>query len=152
MNEISKLTDIDLSNLQIGEKLILYRGSNAFLSGPCAAGYVGEATVLEVQGRSAILQMPSENRLRGGNSIINEYRLRFSDSRICRIPNGEPTMLYVHARSGRPTVTAYFTDDEYTLVQTLLYEEAATPHSLRTGRHAKTALERMAYHDNLRSA
>ena len=140
--EVQKLTEIDLSDLQIGEKLIVYRGSNAFLTGPGAAGYVGEATVVEVKRRSALLSLP-----KAGDEFI--YRLRFKDWRICRVPNGEPTMLYVHARSGRPTVTAYFTDDEYVLVKALLAEEMSDRNS-RRWRTASNALARMAFHDDLR--
>lgn len=144
-----RLTDIDLTELQIGEKLTIYRGSPAFVTGPLAAGYVGDATVIEVQERSAILQMPDENKLRQGQPMIKEYRLRQRDGRICRA-NGEVTKLYVHARGGRPTVTAYFTADEYTLVKKLLTEEARTPQSPKTHRISLRALERMEFHDNLR--
>ena len=136
--EPSKLTDIDLSGLQLGERLTVYRGSDAYITGPQAAGLVGEAIVSEVTHKRALLNL---------NSTM--YRLRFSDNRICRIPNGEPTMMYVHARGGRPTVTGYFTDDEYVLVKTLLEEEAYNPKSAKTRRSALRALERMSYHDRL---
>ena len=154
MTEVQKLTDIDLSDLQMGEKLTIYRGSGAFLTGPAAAGYVGEATVVEVKKRRALLSIP-----KAGDEFI--YRLRFKDMRICRIPNGEPTALYVHARGGRPTVTAYFTDDEYALVKALLLEEVLPPQAIlsvttsvistRKHRIARSALDRMAFHDNLRT-
>ncbi len=140
-----KLTEIDLSELQLGEKLTIYRGSNAFLTGPGAAGYVGDATVVEVRKKSALLSLP-----KAGDEFI--YRLRFKDARICRIPNGDETMMYVHARGGRPTVTAYFAEGEYELVKRLL-AEAINDHSLtnRGRRLAANALERMAFHDNLRN-
>lgn len=148
--EVQKLTEIDLSDLQLGERLIIYRGSGAFLTGPGAAGFVGEATVVEVRKRSALLSVP-----KAGDEYI--YRLRFKDWRICRVPNGEPTMLYVHARSGRPTVTAYFTDEEYQLTRALLQEEANIPAGLqvapqvrRNARVARAALDRMDFHDGLR--
>lgn len=144
--DVQKLTEIDLSELQIGEKLTIYRGSAAFLTGPGAAGYAGEAVVTGVKKKSAILYFQP---LSGAQRI---YRLRFKDMRICRVPNGEPTMLYVHARHGRPTITAYFTADEYTLVKELLADEI---HSTaitfsRKQRLAKQALERMGFHDALR--
>lgn len=146
MHDVQKLTEIDLSELQLGEKLTIYRGSSAFLTGPGAAGYVGDATVVEVKRKSAILS------LEANGNLWRVYRLRFKDSRICRIPNGEPTMLYVHARGGRPTTTAYFTDIEYRLVKSLLEEERATPSFRTHSRHAASALDRMAFHDNLRSS
>jgi hypothetical protein len=151
MNDVQKLTDIDLADLQIGEHLTIYRGSSAFLTGPRAAGYVGDATVTRVTNRSALTEMSPESRDHQGDRFKGPHvlRLRFSDQRICRIPNGEPTMLYVHARSGRPTVTAYFTDDEYVLVKKLLAEEAQTPASPKTHRISLRALERMEYHDRL---
>lgn len=149
-SDLQRLTDIDLTDLSMGEKLIIYRGSNAFLSGPAAAGYVGEATVMEVQRRSAILKMPDENALRQGQPFEREYRLRLRDGRICRVPNGEVTMLYVHARGGRPTVTAYFTHDEYVLVKTLLLDEASSGASTRSRRWAASALQRMQFHDDRR--
>jgi hypothetical protein len=149
--EPDKLTNIDLSDLQIGEWLTIYRGSGAFLTGPKAAGYVGDALVTEIQRRSAIIQMPDINELRQGNDFSREYRLRFKDGRICRTPNGQATMLYVHARGGRPTVTAYFSGDEYVLVKGLLAEETATPKSPRTHRLALRALERMEFHEELAS-
>lgn len=149
--EPDRLTDIDLDELQIGERLVIYRGSPAFLTGPLAAGYVGDATVIEVQRRSAIIQMPDENNLRQGFPFIREYRLRFRDKRICRVPSGEATMLYVHARRGRPVTTAYFTNDEYALVKKLLAEEALAPASPKTHRLSHNALERMDFHDNLRT-
>ena len=151
--DVQKLTDIDLSGLQLGEKLTIYRGSAAFLTGPAAAGYVGEATVVEVKKRSALLSIP-----KAGDEFI--YRLRFKDARICRIPNGEVTALYVHARSGRPTITAYFTGDEYAYIKALLLNEilplqailngAATAASIRRHRIARSALDRMEFHDALR--
>ena len=144
MNDVKKLTDIDLSELQLGERLTIYRGSAAFLTGPQAAGYVGDAIVTGVKRKSAILYLEPEGRPR------RIYRLRFKDARICRVPNGEPTMLYVHARGGRPTVTAYFTDAEYVLVKGLLAEEMSDRTS-RRWRTAASALERMQFHDNLRS-
>jgi hypothetical protein len=67
-------------------------------------------------------------------------------------------MLYVHARGGRPTVTAYFTDDEYELVKKLLREEADSVGGLgalaytRRQRIARRALERMQWHDDRRRA
>lgn len=140
--EIQKLTDIDLTELQIGERLTIYRGSSAFLTGPGAAGYVGEATVIEIKRKSALLSVP-----KAGSEYI--YRLRFKDMRICRVPNGETTMLYVHARSGRPTVTAYFTSDEYKLIKRLLLE-AAEDGLFTTRKRANAALDRMRFHDNLR--
>ena len=155
MNDVKKLTDIDLSELQLGERLTIYRGSAAFLTGPQAAGYVGDAIVTGVKRKSAILYLEPEGRPR------RIYRLRFKDARICRVPNGEPTMLYVHARGGRPTVTAYFTDAEYALVKVLLSEELipapaiiagfANAHAVRRSRTARAALDRMEFHDNLRS-
>lgn len=141
MYEVQKLTDIDLTELQIGEKLTIYRGSSAFLTGPGAAGYVGEATVTEIKKRSALIFLT-------GRALSTTYRLRFKDARICRIPNGEPTMLYVHARTGRPTVTAYFTENEYELVKALLVQEVATG-SPRKQRLSRQALERMHYHERL---
>lgn len=153
MNDVQKLTDIDLTELQIGERLTIYRGSSAFLTGPGAAGYVGEATVLEVRKRSALIQVDrlwystaSETQYK---SIV--YRLRFKDGRICRLPNGEVTMLYVHARGGRPTVTAYFTKAEYLLIKRLLADELDNPFTRSTSRHARSALERMEFHDDLRA-
>ena len=143
-----KLTEIDLSELQLGEKLTIYRGSNAFLTGPGAAGYVGEAIVTGVKKKSAILYLEPEGRPR------RIYRLRFKDARICRVPNGEVTELYVHARGGRPTVTAYFTDAEYRLVRSFLAEEATLLGHQLHGRNARTALsalERMDFHDGLRA-
>lgn len=147
---LRKLTDIDLSNLQMGERLTIYRGSGAFLTGPYAAGLVGEATVVEVKKKSAIIRMPDTNR---GRTPRGErvYRLRLRDGRICRIPNGEETMLYVHARGGRPTVTVYFTDDEYQVVKNLLREEVETPYSYTTARRAQTALDRMEFHEQARA-
>lgn len=142
--EVQKLTEIDLSELQIGEKLTIYRGSAAFLTGPAAAGYVGEAEVVEVKRRSALLTIQKDP----DRDFV--YRLRFKDARICRVPNGEPTMLYVHARSGRPTVTAYFTMDEYLLVRKLLAEEAGAPATTKSHRVSLSALERMEFHDRLR--
>ena len=152
---MQKLTEIDLSDLQIGERLTIYRGSSAFLTGPSAAGYVGDATVVEVKKRSALLSIP-----KAGDEFI--YRLRFRDSRICRIPNGETTMLYVHARTGRPTVTAYFTEEEYALVKDALIDQVippqavvagfATARTIRRSRVANAALERMRFHDELRSS
>jgi hypothetical protein len=142
--DVQRLTNIDLTGLQLGEKLTIYRGSSAFLTGPGAAGYVGDATVVEIRKKSAILSVPKAD----DREFI--YRLRFKDARICRVPNGEPTMLYVHARGGRPTVTAYFTDDEYLLVKMLLAEEAQTPYSPKTHRISLRALERMEFHDDLR--
>lgn len=147
MSDIRKLTEIDLSELQLGEKLTIYRGSRAFLTGPGAAGYAGEATVLHVMKRSTLIELVKDGH---PNRV---YRLRHKDSRICRVPNGESTMLYVHARGGRPTVTAYFTDDEYELVKTLLAEEVITTVFTlsRRQRIARRALERMVFHDNLRN-
>lgn len=145
MSDVKKLTDIDLTELQIGEKLTIYRGSSAFLTGPGAAGYVGEATVIEVKKRSALLTVKKDPE----RQFV--YRLRFKDARICRVPNGELTMLYVHARGGRPIVTAYFTAAEYALVKALLSEEAASPGTLRAHRLSLSALERMEYHDSLRT-
>lgn len=149
-----KLTEIDLSELQLGEKLTIYRGSNAFLTGPGAAGYVGDATVVEVRKKSALLSIPKVE----GEFI---YRLRFKDARICRIPNGETTMLYVHARGGRPTVTAYFTDEEYNLIKGILRDEVipyqavmggyTSSATMRRSRIARSALDRMEFHDNLRA-
>lgn len=152
-SEIQKLTEIDLTGLQIGEKLIIYRGSSSFLTGPGAAGYVGEATVTEVKKRSALLQVERRQYSTANRTYYKTlvYRLRFKDARICRIPNGEPTMLYVHARSGRPTITAYFTFDEYLLVKKLLGEEAETPATPKSHRIALNALDRMAFHDSLRA-
>lgn len=141
--EVQKLTEIDLTGLQVGEKLTIYRGSNSFLTGPAAAGYVGEATVVGIRPRSASIS------LRISDDTVRTYRIRFKDARICRVPNGEPTMLYVHARAGRPTVTAYFTADEYGLVKRLLEEEMATPTASRARRNwARSALDRMAWHDS----
>lgn len=136
--EPEKLTNIDLSELQIGERLTIYRGSGAFLTGPQAAGYAGEAIVKKVQRRSALIDMDGRS-----------YRLRFKDDRICRIPNGEATMLYVHARGGRPTTTVYLAGEEYILVKGLLAEEANAPASPKTHRLALRALERMEYHERL---
>lgn len=134
-----KLTDIDLSELQIGEHLTIYRGSNSFLTGPGAAGYVDDALVLEVKNRSAVILLQDRR-----------YKLRFKDSRICRVPNGETTMMYVHARGGRPTVTAYFTAAEYKLVKDLLRAEVQMMQAASlTGRTARTALARMQFHDRL---
>lgn len=149
MTGVQKLTDIDLSDLQMGEKLTIYRGSGAFVSGPYAAGYVGDATVEEVTRRSAVLMLvtPEGSRFQS----FRRYRLRLKDARICRIPNGETTALYVHARGGRPTVTAYFTDGEYALVKLLLAAEVKTPGTTRSYRLACRALERMDFHDALRS-
>jgi hypothetical protein len=140
---VQRLTDIDLSELQLGEKLTIYRGSGAFLTGPQAAGYVGDATVIDVKKRGALLSIP-----KAGDEFI--YRLRFKDARICRIPNGETTALYVHARGGRPQVTAYLTNDEYVLVKLLLSEEAQAPATPRRHRLSLSALERMQFHDDLR--
>lgn len=137
-----KLTDIDLSGLQVGERLTIYRGSNSFLTGPGAAGYIGEATVTEVKPRSALFSLVKSN----GKTY--RYKLRFRDARIVRVPNGETTMLYVHARTGRPTVTAYFTEHEYELVKALLIQEVATG-SPRKQRLSRQALERMHYHERL---
>lgn len=151
---VHKLTEIDLSELQLGEKLTIYRGSSAFLTGPGAAGYVGDATVLEVRKKSAILSLAVRHYATANQTYfkVRTYRLRFKDARICRIPNGEVTELYVHARGGRPTVTAYFTDGEYALVKRLL-GEAINDHVLasRGRRWAANALERMAFHDGLRA-
>lgn len=146
MNDVKKLTDIDLSELQIGEKLIVYRGSPAFVRGPLAAGYAGEGTVTLVTKKGAHFQMPAAQH----PERMAPYRLRFKDAAIVRVPSGEPTMLYVHARGGRPTVTAYFTDGEYALVKKLLAEEAKTPESPRSHRLSLSALERMDFHDGLR--
>lgn len=140
-----KLTDIDLSDLVIGERLTIYRGSNSFLTGPGAVGYAGDATVLKVGKRSALLQLKDDD-----SASVRHYKLRFKDGRIVRIPNGETTMLYAHARGGRPTRTAYFTDAEYQLVKNLLGElgqEIAS--SGRAQRLARSALERMWFHDRL---
>jgi hypothetical protein len=145
MSDVQKLTEIDLSDLQIGEQLTIYRGSSAFLTGPGAAGYVGDATVIEVKKRSALLTLKKDPE----RDFV--YRLRFKDARICRVPNGEPTMLYVHARTGRPTVTAYFTDAEYELVKMLLRSNKAESASSRHRRWSTSALERMEFHDRLRS-
>jgi len=141
-----RLTDIDLSELQIGETLTIYRGSNSFVSGPGAAGYIGEATVTEVKSRSARLSLTQTY-----NGKAYEYKLRFRDARILRVPNGETTMLYVHARSGRPTTTAYFTDAEYSLVRELLEDEMVSNLIPRRRRLAKSALDRMQWHDDRRS-
>ena len=141
-----RLTDIDLSELMMGERLTVYRGSSSFLTGPGAAGYVGDATVLEVGKRSALLQLKDDD-----SAAVRQYRLRFRDGRICRIPNGETTMLYVHARGGRPTQTAYFTDDEYDLVKRLLVDELDSG-TRSSRRHAKGALDRMLWHEERRAA
>ena len=140
-----RLTDIDLSELMMGERLTIYRGSNSFLTGPGAAGYVGDATVLEVGKRSALRQLKDDD-----SAAVRQYKLRFRDGRIVRIPNGETTMLYVHARGGRPTRTAYFTDDEYNLVKQLLVDELDCG-TRSSKRHAKGALDRMTFHENARS-
>lgn len=150
--DVQRLTDIDLTDLQLGEQLIIYRGSNAFLTGPAAAGYVGEAIVIEVKRKSALLELSPEARDPQGSRWRGPYiiKLRFRDSRILRVPNGEPTMLYVHARHGRPVVTAYFTDDEYALVKMLLRSNLAESASSRHRRWSKSALDRMEYHEGLR--
>lgn len=148
MTEVKRLTEIDLENLQLGERLTIYRGSSAFLTGPSAAGYVGTATVTSVRRKSADIHIE-----RGAGLKDLDYRIRFKDGRIVRVPNGETTALYVHARGGRPTVTAYFTDDEYKLVKDFLAEEATLiGHQLhgRSARLAMSALDRMEFHDALR--
>lgn len=146
-----KLTDIDLSELQVGERLTIYRGSSSFVTGPGAAGYIGEATVTEVKPRSALFSLVKSD----GKKY--KYKLRFRDARIVRVPNGETTMLYVHARTARPTVTAYFTAAEYTLVKALLQDELDAPmlvSETQRRRHAslaRNALDRMKFHDDLRA-
>jgi hypothetical protein len=82
---------------------------------------------------------------------------RESDPAAVYTPGFELLQAQVHGRPWRPTVTAYFTENEYTLVKALLQDELDAPtlvSETQRRRHAslaRNALDRMEFHDGLRA-